>query len=109
MPADFLCNVCEAIIYQNCKNKTKSARSSEISSRIWTIQKPIRNHSKSQTIDSSNMQMNPSFKRTFCGSESTKKEVPRIALFEPKTLKENLVQEAHGQMLSGHDVTSKTK
>jgi transposase InsO family protein len=37
------------------------------------------------------------------------KGTPRTVLFVPLTLREKLVQEAHGQLLSGHDGISKTK
>jgi hypothetical protein len=34
---------------------------------------------------------------------------PRTVLFVPQILKEALVKEAHGQLLTGHDGISKTK
>jgi hypothetical protein len=89
---------------QTYKKKIQPAKLSMISFKTWTIQKPIKNRSsqpKLMTI-SSNKLKNVSFKMISCGFDATSWR-KHLVLFVPQVLRNALIKEAHGQLLTGQD------
>jgi len=98
MPVDFLRqNVCEDI--DVFEKKIQYAKLFMTSSRTWTIQMQIKNHSNRPKLRqiSSNTHRNILYKILWIRLNKIE-GAPRTVLFVPQVLKDALIKEAHGKL-----------